>query len=85
MQVFVTGSNAAADMPLRLVLFKNIANPPVKLRIQGPQPIGHILMYCGLGYMKLPRGSTYRRVVLNNVFAQLNGPLLYCSLHVITS
>ena len=85
MQVFVTGSNAAADMPLRFILLQHVAYPSVKLRIYRPQPVGHILMYSGLRYMKLPRGSTYRRVVFNNVFAQLNGPLLNCSLHVITS
>ncbi len=81
LQVLVAGGDPAADMPLRFILFEDMPYPPVKLRIHLAQPVGNVLMYRGLGYMKLPRGGADRRVVFNNVFAQFDCPFLNCSLH----
>ena len=85
MQVLIAGRNPASYMALRFILIQHTPYSAVKLRIHGTQPVGDILMYGRLRYMKLPRGGAHRRVVLNNVLAEFNGSLLNCSLHVITS
>ena len=85
MTVFLPGGNAPSDMPLCLVDIQYPPNLMIQLGVDNPKAIGYIFMYGRLGYMKLLSGGAHRRVIFNDVLAQLDGPLLDCSLHAITS
>ena len=73
MPVFFSGGQAAADMPLRFIDVQHAAHPHIKLGINHPQAVGNVLMYRTFAYMKLLGGGAHRRVIFNNVFAQLDG------------
>lgn len=76
MQIFLSRSHPAPDMPLRLVRIQHLAGFTGKGRIDLEEPFGDILMYRTLTDPKLLRRLPHSRVIFYNIISNLHGSFL---------
>lgn len=76
MQIFLSRSHPAPDMPLRLVRIQHLAGFTGKGRIDLEEPFGDILMYRALTDPELLRRLPHSRVILYNIISNLHGSFL---------
>ena len=69
MQIFLSRSHPAPDMPLRLVRIQHLAGFTGKGRIDLEEPFGDILMYRTLTDPKLLRRLPHSRVIFYNIIS----------------
>ena len=76
MQIFLSRSHPAPDMPLRLVRIQHLAGFTGKGRVDLEEPFGDILMYRTLTDPKLLRRLPHSRVIFYNIISNLHGSFL---------
>ena len=76
MQIFLSRSHPAPDMPLGFVSVKHLAGFTGKGRVDLEEPFGNVFMYRTLTDPKLLRRLPHSRVILYNIISNLHGSFL---------
>ena len=76
MQIFLSRSHPAPDMPLGFIRIQNLASLPGQGRVDLEEPFGDVLMYRTLTDPKLFRSLPHSRVILYNIISNLHGSFL---------
>lgn len=76
MQILLSRSHPAPDMPLRLIHIQHLPRFPGKGRVDLEEPLSDIFMYRTLTDPKLLRRLPHSRVILYNIISNLHGSFL---------
>ena len=77
MQIFLSRSHPAPNMPLRLIHVQYLPRFPGKGRVDLEEPLGDIFMYRTLADPKLLRRLPHSRIILYYIISNFYGSLLY--------
>ena len=83
--VFLSGGDAAPDVPLSFVDLQNLFGLQVETAVEQGQTFRNILMYCAFTDSKLLCGGTDGGPVLYDVKSQALGPVLHIPFQTIHS
>lgn len=76
MQIFLSRSHPAPDMPFRFIRIKHLSGFPGKGGIDLEESFGDVFMYRTLADPKLFRRLPHSRVIFYNIISNLHGSLL---------
>lgn len=76
MKILLSCSHSSPDMPLRFIGIKHFTGFPGQGRIDLEEPFGDVLMYRTLADAELLCRLPHGRIILYNIFSNLDGSLL---------